>query len=116
MKMKKDMSKIGLYIGIGAGIMLFAVSGLLPGSFLGGSIGVNMTKNLFGGVVESSLLPRLIVGISMFSGILAAGLFLLIFTSSLGWLSGYSIGYVIDALHSGRTAEMMKNEAAVDSN
>ncbi len=113
--MKKDMSKAGLYIGIGAGIVLFALSGLLPGSFIGGSMGVNLSKGLFGGVVESSLLPRLIVGVSMFSGILAAGLCLLIFTSSLGWLSGYSIGYVIDALHSSRNAEMMKNEAAVDS-
>jgi hypothetical protein len=115
LKMKKDMSKAGLYIGIGAGIVLFALSGLLPGSFIGGSIGVNLSKSLFGGVVESSLLPRLIVGISMFSGILAAGLCLLIFTSSLGWLTGYSIGYVIDALNSSRTADMVKNEAAVDS-
>ena len=114
--MKKAISKSGLYIGIGAGLVLFVISGLLPGSFIGGSIGVNLAKNLFGGTIEGSLLPRLIVGVSMFSGIMAAGLFLLIFTSSLGWLSGYSIGYVIDAMRSGRTSEMMKNEAAVDNN
>lgn len=107
--MKKDMSKIGLYIGIGAGLVLFVISGLLPGSFIGGSIGVHLAKNVLGGTIESSLLPRLIVGVSMFSGIMAAGLFLLIFTSSLGWLSGYSIGYVMDAMRSSRTAEMVKN-------
>jgi len=114
--MKNNISKTGLYIGIGAGLVLFVVSGLLPGSFIGGSIGVNLAKILFGGAIESSLLTRLIVGVSMFTGIMAAGLFLLIFTSSLGWLTGYSIGYVTDALRSGRTADIMKNEAAVDSN
>jgi len=103
-------------MGIGAGLVLFVISGLLPGSFIGGSVGVQIAKNVFGGTIESSLLPRLIVGISMFSGIVASGLFLLMFTSSLGWLSGYSIGYIIDALHSGRTVEIMKKEATVDSN
>ncbi len=114
--MKKNISKKGLYIGIGAGLVLFVISGLLPGSFIGGSIGVHIAKNVFGGTIETSLLPRLIVGVSMLSGIVTAGLFLLIFTSSLGWLSGYSIGYVIDAMRPGRTAEIVKNEAAVDSN
>lgn len=114
--MTKDISKKGLYVGIGAGLVLFAVSGLLPGSFIGGSIGVHLAKSLLGGTIGTSLLPRLIVGVSMFTGIMAAGLFFLIFTSSLGWLTGYSIGYVLDAIGSGKTADMMKNEAAVDSN
>jgi hypothetical protein len=114
--MKKDMSKIGLYIGIGAGLVVFAISGLLPGSFIGGSIGVHIAKNLFGGTLETSLLSRLIVGASMLSGIFAAGLFLLISTSSLGWLSGYSIGYVIDAVRSSRSTVIGENNAAVDSN
>jgi hypothetical protein len=115
MKMKKDMSRVGLYLGIGAGMVLFALSGLLPGSFIGGSLGVNLSKSLFGGVVEGSLLPRLIVGISMISGIVAAGLCLLIFTSSLGWLSGYGIGYILDALNTHRTAHMVKTGAAIDT-
>ena len=107
--MKNAISKKGLYIGIGAGMVLFAIGGLLPGSFIGGSIGVNIAKSLIGGTTNTSLLPRLIVGVSMLSGIVTAGLFLLIFTSSLGWLSGYSIGYIIDTLRSGRSAEIVKN-------
>ena len=114
--MKKDMSKIGLYIGFGAGLVLFVISGLLPGSFIGGSIGVNIAKNLVGNTLEPSLLPRLIVGASMLSGILAAGLLLLISSSSLGWLIGYVFGWIIDTARADGTAGTIKNEAAVDSN
>ena len=107
--MKKNMSKNGLYIGIGAGMVLFVISGLLPGSFIGGSIGVNIAKNLVGGALETSLLPRLIVAVSMLFGVLAAGAVFLIGASSLGWLIGYSI----DAARSSRAVE---NQTAVDSN
>lgn len=106
--MKKDMSKIGLYIGIGSGIVLFALWGLLPGSFIGGSIGVNIAKNLLGGTLESSLLPRLIMVASMLVGVLLSGVLFLISTSSLGWL----VGYTIDAVFSGRT----EPHAMVDTN
>jgi hypothetical protein len=106
--MKKDMSKIGLYIGIGAGIVLFALGGLLPGSFIGGSIGVNIAKNLLGGTLESSIIPRLILVASMLFGVLLSGVLFLITTSSLGWL----IGYTIDAVFAGRA----EHNAVVDSN
>jgi hypothetical protein len=107
--MKKNMSKNGLYIGIGAGMVLFVISGLLPGSFIGGSIGVNIARNLVGGTLETSLLPRLIVAVSMLFGVLVSGAVFLISASSLGWL----IGYMIDAARSSRTVE---NQTAVDSN
>ena len=106
--MKNNMSKIGLYIGIGAGIVLFALGGLLPGSFIGGSIGVNITKNVIGGALESSLLSRSILVVTMLFGVLLSGVLFLISTSSLGWL----IGYTIDAVFSGRTVEQ---NAAVDT-
>ena len=106
--MKKNMSKNGLYVGIGAGMVLFVISGLLPGSFIGGSIGVNIAKNLVHGALETSLLPRLIVAVSMLFGVLVSGAVFLIGGSSLGWLIGYSI----DAARSSSTVE---NQTAVDS-
>ena|ERR1700690_2356471 len=107
--MKTNMSKIGLYIGIGAGIVLFALGGLFAGSFIGGSIGVTIAKNVVGGTLENTLLSRLILLVSMLFGVLISGVLFLISTSSLGWL----IGYTVDAVFSGRTIE---HEAAVDSN
>jgi hypothetical protein len=107
--MTRDISKKGLYVGIGAGLVLFILSGLLSGSFIGGSIGVHLAMSLLGGSIESSLLPRLIVGVCMFSGILISGMLLLIFSSSLGWLSGYFLGSLADAVRSASTAEAVKH-------
>lgn len=106
--MKKNMSINGLYIGIGAGTVLFAIKGLLPSSFIGGTIGVNLARNILGGTLESSLLPRLVVGASMAFGVLLAGMAFLICASSLGWL----IGHIMDTVRSGDTVE---NKTAVDS-
>ena len=43
--MKTTLSKKAAYIGAGAGIMLFALFGLLPGSLLGGAV---LTETIFG--------------------------------------------------------------------
>jgi hypothetical protein len=106
--MKKNMSKIGLYIGIGAGLVLFTLAGLLSGSFIGGSIGINIAKHVIGGTIETSLLSRLLLVASMLTGVLLSGILFLTSASSLGWL----VGYTIDAIISGRTIE---HEATVDS-
>ncbi len=106
--MRKEMSNKGLYIGTGAGIVLFAIIGLLHGSFIGGAIGVHIATNIFGSPLGTSLLPRLIVAVSMFVGTLAAGMVFIIGTSSAGWL----IGSIIDAARDGRFVE---KKTAVDS-
>jgi hypothetical protein len=108
MNMKTNISKIGLYIGIGAGIVLFALGGLLAGSFIGGSLGVTIVKYVFGSTLESSLLTRLILLASMLFGVLVSGILFLISTSSLGWL----IGYTIDSVLADKTVE---HQTAVDS-
>jgi hypothetical protein len=79
---------------------LFAVLGLLPGSFLGGVVGLNIAGSLFGMPVSSALLPRLIVGISMLLGVLVSGIIFISGATVAGWL----IGYVIDALMTGKAA------------
>lgn len=99
-KMKTgEMAKRMAYIGAGAGLVLFAVMGLLPGSFIGGVIGLNIAGSLFGMPVSSALLPRLIVGLSMLLGVLVSGLIFILGSTVAGWL----IGYVIDSLKAGKS-------------
>lgn len=99
----KEMAKKGLYIGAGAGLVLFAITGLLPGSFIGGVLGLNIAGSIYGMPLTSALMPRLIVGISMLIGVLVSGIIFISTSATAGWL----IGYVIDSLKADRvvTAE-----------
>jgi len=104
--MKRELARKMAYIGAGAGVVLFAIVGLLPGSFLGGVVGLNIAGSLFGMPVSSALVPRLIVGISMLLGVLVSGIIFISGATVTGWL----IGYVIDTLTAGKTvtAEVKK--------
>jgi ribosomal protein L27 len=99
--MKKQMSQKGMYVGAGAGIVLFALIGLLPGSFMGGAVGLSIATHIFGGPLGTSLLPRIIVGAAMVFGVLLSGLLFLVGASSVGWL----VGYIIDAARRDKTVE-----------
>jgi Mg/Co/Ni transporter MgtE len=95
-----DTARKAAYIGAGAGLVLFAVAGLLPGSFIGGVVGLNIAGALFGMPVSSSILPRLIVGVSMLLGVFVSAMIFITASSLAGWL----LGCVIDALKSGKAA------------
>src|SRR5512134_4057597 len=96
------------YIGAGAGVVLFAVFGLLPGSFLGGVMGLNLAGSLLGTPVASGILSRLIVAASMVLGVMVAGIMFITAASTLGWL----IGTVVDALRArAHEAEEAKHRA-----
>jgi len=82
--MKEKMA----YLGAGAGLVLFAVYGLLPGSFLGGVMGLNLSGLLFGYPVSSALLPRIIVALSMLLGVMVSGLVFVLSGAALGWIAG----------------------------
>jgi hypothetical protein len=45
-KMKTTLSRKTAYIGAGAGLVLFAIFGLLPGSLLGGAAGIKLAGML----------------------------------------------------------------------
>ncbi len=91
MKTRETAKKMA-YIGVGAGLVLFAVAGLLPGSLLGGVIGLNMAGSLFGHPVSSALMPRLLVGMSMLVGVLVSAVIFIAGSASAGWLAGYTFG------------------------
>ncbi len=93
-----DMAKKGLYTGIGAGLVLFALVGMVPGSFIGGVVGLNIAGSIFGLPLNASVLPRLIVGVSMALGIMLAGLAFVVGSALIGWLTGH----VIDAVRASK--------------
>lgn len=95
----REMAKKAAYLGAGVGLALFALVGFLPGSFLGGIVGLNIAGSLFGTPLTSTLLTRLIVGVSMLLGILVSCMIFVVGSSTIGWL----IGNVIDTLRVGKT-------------
>src|SRR5574342_437540 len=93
--MKTTMTRQGAYIGAGAGLVLFALFGLLPGSLLGGAAGIKFAGMFFGLPLEPGLLSRLIVLASMLAGALISGTAVVTATSSIGWLIGAILGTTV---------------------
>lgn len=90
--MNTNMTKQGAYIGAGSGVVLFGLFGLLPGSLLGGAVGVNFAGMLFGLPLESGIITRSIVLASMLSGVFVTGIAMVTATSAAGWLVGAILG------------------------
>jgi len=94
----RETARKAAYIGAGAGLVLFASVGLLPGSLIGGAVGLNIAGNIFEMPVSSDLVPRVIVGISMLLGILVSASIFVTGLSVAGWL----IGQPFDSLRAGK--------------
>lgn len=92
--MKEAMAKKTTYIGAGVGLVLFALFGLLPGSFLGGVMGLNIAGALLGTPLTSNVLSRMIVGASMLLGVMVSGMIFVTGFSVAGWLLGTAIDKV----------------------
>ena len=86
--MKTTISRKTAYIGAGVGLFLFALFGLLPGSLIGGTAGINIAGWIFGLPLQPSLVARSIVLVSMLIGVLVAGIVIVTTTSMVGWLIG----------------------------
>lgn len=97
------VAKKAAYIGAGAGLALFAMIGLLPSSFLGGVVGINIAGGLFGLPLKSDLLPRVTVALSMLLGVLATGSAFVACGTMIGWTMGNVIdAFPVHAYFSGR--------------
>jgi hypothetical protein len=86
--MKTTITIKTTYIGAGAGLVLFALFGLLPGSLLGGAMGINIAGWFFGLPLEPRLVSRIIVLTSMLFGVWVAGVVMVTASSAIGWLVG----------------------------
>ncbi len=94
--MKTTIARKTAYIGAGAGLVLFAIFGLMPGSLLGGAMGINIAGWLFGLPLQPGLVARVIVLASMLIGVLVAGIMMVTATSTIGWL----LGRLLESAHS----------------
>jgi hypothetical protein len=83
--MKAEISKKGLYIGATAGLILFMLIGLLPSSFVGGVLGLKIASYIAGQSIETALISRAVVGISMVTGVLVTGFVFVSVASLIGW-------------------------------
>lgn len=90
-KMKSSRSNQGAYAGAGAGLVLFGIFGLLPGSLVGGAMGISAAGMLFGLPLEPGLLSRMIVLGSMLVGVMVSGIVIVTASSSIGWLVGQAM-------------------------
>jgi hypothetical protein len=99
MKIKDSIAKKGLYIGAGLGLLMFAIIGLLPSSFIGGVLGLKLAGHIFGTPLGMAVLPRIVVGISMVLAVLVTGLVFVMGLALIGWL----LGQVIDVVRASKT-------------
>ncbi len=63
----------------------------MPGSLLGGAMGINIAGWLFGLPLQPGLVSRVIVLASMLIGVLVAGIVMVTATSTIGWLVGKAL-------------------------
>ncbi len=108
--MKTSLARKTAYIGAGAGLALFGIFGLLPGSLLGGAAGIKLAGMLFGLPLEPGLISRSIVLISMLMGVMIAGIAIVTATSAVGWLLGSVISIPRVSLHeTGEQVSLRRN-------
>jgi hypothetical protein len=108
-KMKNSYSRQTAYIGAGAGLVLFAIFGLLPGSLLGGAAGIKFAGLLFTLPLEPGIVSRIIVLASMLVGVVVSGITIVTATSTTGWL----LGQIIDVTghqHASESTVMIRNK------
>jgi len=98
-----DMKRRFMYIGAGAGLVLFAIFGLFPGSFFGGVMGLNISGLILGYPVTESIVSRIIVGLSMMLGVTVAGLIFVLGGTAAGWLIGSALSAVFGRSRANRT-------------
>ncbi len=90
----RETAKRGLYVGIGAGLVIFVLAGLLPGSLIGGVIGLKVIHAITGGPMTAEIIPRIILAVSMIIGVMASALVCVLGPGLIGW----SVGYIIDSM------------------
>ncbi len=106
--MKERITQKMTYLGVGVGLVLFAIYGLLPGSFLGGVAGLGLAGAIFGYPVEPGIIARMLIAVSMLLGIMVSGLIFISASSIVGWLIGHAVDAIRGTTKDLETAESHK--------
>lgn len=85
MKTELQKNRWAAYWGAAAGLIIFALVGLLPSSFVGGVLGLKAAGFLFGGPAEAGLASRALVGVSMIVGVMVTGLIFVTGSAAMAW-------------------------------
>lgn len=85
MKTELQKNRLAAYGGAAAGLIIFALVGLLPSSFVGGVLGLKAAGFLFGGTAEAGIASRTIVGVSMIVGVAVTGLIFVTGSAAMAW-------------------------------
>jgi len=88
-----ETARKGLYVGVGVGLVLFVLAGLLPGSLLGGVVGLKIIGAAYGGPMTTAILPKIILAVSMIIGIMLSAVVYVLGSGMIGW----SVGYMLEA-------------------
>lgn len=91
-----ELSKRLTYVGAGIGLVLFALFGLLPGSFIGGVLGLNIAGKIFGIPITPTVPTKIIIALMMILGVIVSAVLFIMSTAILGWLIGYIIGAIFE--------------------
>lgn len=92
----QELSKRFTYVGAGIGLVLFALFGLLPGSFIGGVLGLNIAGKIFGIPITPTVPTKIIIALMMILGVIVSAVLFIMSTAILGWLIGYIIGAIFE--------------------
>jgi hypothetical protein len=85
-KMKEKIAHKMIYLG--AGFILFVIYGILPSSFLGGIAGLGLAGAIFGSPVKPGIISRILVALSMLTGVMVSGLICVTVASTVGYMAG----------------------------
>ena len=107
-----EMANKGLYAGTGVGLVLFLLVGMFPGSLIGGAAGLYITNLIMGGVVDISLLPRIITALSMVAGVICSAAFFVVGSSVAGW----AIGTALEVIMTSETAPELEEAKQTSNN
>lgn len=88
-----ETAKKGLYVGVGVGLVLFVLAGLLPGSLLGGVVGLKIVGAAYGGPMTTAIMPKIILAVSMIIGVMLSAVVYILGPGMIGW----SVGYMLEA-------------------
>lgn len=92
----RELSKRLAYVGAGVGLVLFALFGLLPGSFIGGVLGLNIAGKIFGIPITPTVPTKIIIALMMVLGVIVSAVLFITSTAIAGWLIGYIIGSIFE--------------------